>query len=287
MEKKITVQNNVIVELKENLIQLERVKEEPKNEIDRLKREIEDLGNENKEKINRLENMEKENLILKEMSKIEKEKCEIEIEKCEIEKEKIEEFSLNIENITDNVSLSEELRLVDNFGKLFECELCENTFGTRRDLKSHLRIHNEQSVKTDLLSKLKGLEADNSENKCILLSKLLELKTKEDEEEYICRCKGFCTIRHKFYNWCKPKSIELLNKSRCILGYPFKVDMNEDSKNDDDKAQVEECYQCSKCDETFLNAAELKNHLEILHPMHILQTFTCNPWDLAFLDLLD
>ena len=253
MEKKIAVQNDVIKQLKENISQMEKDKEDPKNEIEKLMVERDYLEKENFEKMEHLKKFEIESEILRENLIREKDK---------------NQMTGNMENGFDKPSLSEELNL---FAK-FKCESCDKDFGTKYCLKNHISMkHRELSQRSKLDEKLVSLEKEINEQRFEFLSKLFELK--ETEENFKCNCKGVCKIRHKFYNWSKPKSSELLNRSR---------------QHSEEHAHVENetlNLLCHSCENEFTSLADLEIHSETVHSEDVLQVCSSNPWGLTFFDI--
>ena len=133
------------------------------------------------------------------------------VNEFEVERKKNEELNMNRKNYSDNVSLSEELRITDTHANKFDCKSCGETFGVRRDLKTHRSENHKEEIGKHIMSQqLDVLETKVLKQKSNLFSKLIELK--EKEEKPICNCIGFCKIQHKIYNWSKPESEEMLYK---------------------------------------------------------------------------
>ena len=177
-----------------------------------------------------LEHMKDENEILREKFKLEQEK------EC-------------LQKSGENLVLSEELGLVGNFSSLFYCESCDESFESQNNFKSHKKEHHkEQSVKNILKKKVNVLESSILKQKFALSSNLLELKEKEEKRKHICQCKGYCKIRHIFYNWSKPKSDEILTKAKIVL------DNQVDVEDVEEGVFEKECYQCEHCDSNFVNS---------------------------------
>ena len=107
-----------------------------------------------------------------------------------------------------------------------------------------------------MTTQLNMLETKILSQKSNLFSNLLELKEKEDK--WICNCRGFCKIHHKIYNWKKPISSEILNKSRSILGEPI-IEESE-AKG----------FKCQSCRNSFESPEGLETHLQTMHSKEIL-----------------
>ena len=255
MLKKLNIQKRIIEELQKKLDD-DIIAEENKqviDERDRLLKEIVDIEKENKEKMELLKNIEKEKATLEEkLEKVETENSEL--KDCATENQK-------------SIPLSEELSLAKEFIIKFECGTCEKRFETKSELKRNIRkIHELAECKLKLLHKDKEV----IELKYGISSGLLKLKEKEAKAKFVCQCKGVCKIKHKIYNWIKPVSETLANKSIDIL---------------EKKADVEEeleptLLQCPKCDTIFETSRELKTHTETLQ---CIETCLVNPWGLNFM----
>ena len=61
------------------------------------------------------------------------------VNEFEVERKKNEELNMNRKNYSDNVSLSEELRITDTHANKFDCILCGETFGVRR-ISRHIEV---------------------------------------------------------------------------------------------------------------------------------------------------
>ena len=153
----------------------------------------------------------------------------------------------------------------------FKCDKCEDAFAFRGDLKTHIRGNHKDASEMDSWNqKLNTLERDIlRQNSCLLVS-LLNLK--EEEEKPICNCKSFCKIKHKFYNWSKPMSVELLKRSRNIL----EIHSVEHEPMD---------FQCLGCEKDFHSLGDLENHSLTLHSEDVLKLCSSNPWGLTFFDI--
>ena len=269
MEKKIFIQNGIIEEIKgklydvkeleeTNLRDIDAKNEELKTEVANLEKEVKELEEVNKEKINMLESIEAENKILKDTLR-----------------EKKDENNVD----DDELFVGKEFSLLEIFGNAFPCKLCNETFWKRNELKSHVEEQHREVRQVNIWNdKLSLLEAENFKQKSLLFSSLLNLKETEERSRSICQCKSFCKIRHVFYNWSKPKSEELLKKSKAILG------IQVDAENIKTEEFEEESFQCEHCESCFVNSRELKKHSEEQHSIQNLQTISSNPWGLAFFD---
>ena len=264
MEKKIDIQKGVIKEIQDKLKnvedenarklskELDEQKETLEREVDRLSLEVRELEHKNNEKLSLLEDMEKTNAYLKEHLKLEHEKN-------------------TLEDVDDTPPLREELRLFDKFRN---CDSCGETFGKQSDLESHLgtnRDDEKQSEMNILNRRMQMLETNILEQKSTLFSNLLDLK--DVERKYICNCKGHCKIRHTFYNWSKPKSVDLLKRSRI---------------NIEEKALVEHetiNFQCYSCGNDFSSLGDLEKHSQMMHSDDVLEVCSTNPWGLTFFDV--
>ena len=84
--------------------------------------------------------------------------------------------------------------------------------------------------------KVELLERDLLKNKSELFATLLDLKEKEERDKHVCQCEHFCQIKHKFFNWSKPQSEDILTKSKLIFDKVHDHNLKED------------CVQCENCD---------------------------------------
>ena len=143
LEKKNEIQNKVIEELKDNLKDVEKLKnDDPTKEIKLLTFEIEQLQAENEKKKQQLEiiNAEKEG---------ELEKVVFENEKL---REKLEVF--DTKHVERSVSLNDEID--EHISKTFKCEECAYDFETRSNLTIHTRKVHEVSTWKAKLVEIEG-----------------------------------------------------------------------------------------------------------------------------------
>ena len=274
MEKKISIQNGIINELRLKLDTVRDVNETEftkerdeemkslEREVLKLASEVKELELENKDKISRLDCLQTENETLKEGIKTGQDND------CA---EKASHGGL---------SFSEELNLIRNLENKFQCCLCGKMFSERDELKNHLRtnhVEKEDSEKNTLTEHLSMLETRILNEKFTLYSKLLELK--EREETFICTCKNFCRIRHKFYNWNKPMSAEFLKRCRNNLGEIGPVDHQTPVEHEVIR------FQCHGCKNEFQSLGDLETHSQTLHSEEVLEVCSSNPWGLTFFDI--
>ena len=195
MEKKIDIQNKVIKELKENMLSMEMVQDDPINDIEKLKQDIEHLENENKEKVRLLDIIHGENEVLK--------------EKVEMEKERNEELEKLFQNTNVCISLNEEISTLEI---ILNCDLCAEEFHTKYDLNQHVKCAHETYAKKYLKDKLEQLEKEIGTRKLYITENLLGLNYRETNEKGKCSCKGSCRINHKIYNWRESECGKLQTK---------------------------------------------------------------------------
>ena len=244
MEKKIAVQNGVIKELQDKLTLANNKREvNISEEVSDLVLEVQQLQQQNNEKIRQLKDLEKENQILKEDILIEQEEKN-DLQRC---LEKVEH------PLRDELDSAMEI--------VHTCDVCGKEFSTRSDLECHnLEKHRAQSLKLKLKNELSSIQSKVSEQKLSIFSNLFELKEKEAKP--ICNCKGFCKIRHKLYNWRKSISGSIFISSKNILG----VSSGETDDLEKDSEIQETCEQesflCQQCGDNFLNGDNLKTHSE-------------------------
>ena len=80
---------------------------------------------------------------------------------------------------------------------------------------------------------------------------------------------GVCKINHTIYNWSRPRSEPLVNKSKDVLEKKVCVEKESEPKP----------LQCKNCGKMFKNPEHLKTHVEALH---CTETCLVNPWGLNF-----
>ena len=171
MEKKIFIQNGIIEEIKGKLYDVKEIEEtnlrnidakneELKTEVANLEKEVKELEEVNKEKVNMLESIEAENKILKDTLREKKDE----------------------NNVDDNeLFVGKEFSLLENFGNAFPCKLCNETFWKRNELKSHVEEQHREVRQVNIWNdKLSLLEAENFKQKSLLFSSLLNLKETEE-----------------------------------------------------------------------------------------------------------
>ena len=229
-EKKGVIQKNVIKELKDKFNEkVEVIKHNEKEELDHLVQEIKQLEATNKEKERILENVE-----------IEKEKLKVKLEK--------------LESINENLSLGDELN--KDIVKTFSCEECGKSFDKRSDMKTHIEILHEKThpvnEKNLWKAKLKETEIQIYEQKLELSSGLFSLKEKEINLNKICRCRGFCRIRHEEHNWTKSKASEIYEALQ-KLAEPKAT------------GAIKKNYSCNQCESNFVRLVQLKCHMKTNH----------------------
>ena len=160
MEKKICVQNKIINTLKD--------KNECQNqeaEMKKLVDEIKHLEGVNNEKEIQLENIAKENEMIK--AKL----------------DRLEAFESENEILQDKLDKKDELE--KHFSRKFTCKDCDEKFGSRGDLKHHKRsVHGEGNDMQLLKMKLYKLGKQISDQKLDLSLKISDLK----EREETCKC---------------------------------------------------------------------------------------------------
>ena len=274
LEKKVEIQKNVIIELKDSLKEKENLKPldlETEEENRKLVKEIEKLQMENKDKIKMLEtlNSEKDNL----QNKLELLECKNE----EVKEEKLQRHEKEEINLGAELNLSGCL----NVTKPFKCKMCETLFHTRSDLKCHFRNdHEKQSwkfqcnkcekefetrrdlrnhmnsshEKVNLIEEMKmkanQLKTKLSEQKCNLVADLFRLKEQESREKRICKCRGVCKINHFKQNWNKSQSAEMF--------YKFKDSFQVNQ--DDCQREAVKKIACTNCEESFEKLGDLGRH---------------------------
>ena len=162
LEKKVTIQTNVIKELQDALKEKEKVLNvEMTDEIDKLVKEIEQLQRENEDKETILKSFNDEKDDLQNNVKT------LEVKIIELKKEKNEN-----ENV---LSVSEELEQLSNskFLKPFKCNKCEQTFDSRSDLRGHIINKHE---KEEWRIRVQNIERKLSNQKLNIVSNLYKLK---------------------------------------------------------------------------------------------------------------
>ena len=198
LEQKLKIQNNVILELKGKIKDVEKLTNVATiEEIESLMSEIKQLEKENKRKEYQLKEVHEENSMMHDKLKF-------------LEENKIELID-NLEKLKSqnahSVSLSEEL----NPAKVFTCERCDQTFGRCRDLKSHIRNeHKKREVTTTMKLRLQKLEKQILQQKLYITNKIADLKETESLEQQTCRCRGWCAITHQKHSWKPIRSKRIL-----------------------------------------------------------------------------
>ena len=231
-EKKGTIQNNVIKELKDKLNEKEEIisdGEREKEELDNLLKEIKQLEGANKEKERMLDNI-----------VIENEKLKVTLEKLESTKE--------------NLSLGDELNL--HVSKTFICEECGKSFDMRSEMNLHIEnVHEKVNDKKLWTAKLTEMEIKICGQKVEISSGIFRLKEKELNLNKICRCRGFCRINHQKHSWSKSRSTNLFGKM-------LNLNANQVTKC---QGAVQKSYTCDSCEENFVKMIELRKHKKTTH----------------------
>ena len=198
LEKEIESQRKVIEELKDKEF-LEHDRTELENEIYQLTLEIKQLKKVNDDKVEQLENIEKER---------------------EFVQERLQNIEKQINNV-NKVSLSEELSFAENFAQTFKCDFCDNKYESRSELRIHVRrVHLMATWK----SKLLAIDRMNSEMKHKLYSDLFRIKELKLKGRESCSCRGFCSISHTKHNWNKSICDEILCKMDNLRSADVSVD---------------------------------------------------------------
>ena len=249
LEKKVTIQTNVIKELQDALKEKEKVLNvEMTDEIDKLVKEIEQLQRENEDKETILKSFNDEKDDLQNNVKT------LEVKIIELKKEKNEN-----ENV---LSVSEELEQLSNskFLKPFKCNKCEQTFDSRSDLRGHIINKHE---KEEWRIRVQNIERKLSNQKLNIISNLYKLKEIEIKESHRCRCRGFCRINHSKYNWSKSKTDEMVSNFE-DSNVEFAVNIVKKGTVNSNGA-FKKKYSCDQCDETYVKQGELKKHKKTNH----------------------
>jgi DNA repair exonuclease SbcCD ATPase subunit len=148
-------------------------------------------------------------------------------------------------------SLADELNLCGIINlevTKFNCRYCDNTFGSKTQLKMHIdSIHIKEAA-----IKLSRMEEKLFNQAVIFASSVKGLIKKEIfETKEPCTCKGFCTISHLKHNWRKSPSDELLKKFEEIR----KVERENVMSN----------LHCLSCEQTFNSSQNLEVHAAVQH----------------------
>ena len=204
LEKRVKIQEDLISKLKQNGDTTDEEKSESsraKVEIDQLLNEIKLIEKVNDEKECMLEQFSDENAAL--------------VVRLEIMKEKnndLKTFLEQFQKLEEHyVPISEELT---DFActEAFQCDMCEEIFSTKKDLKCHKKLMHKANVRKLLTGKLNSLKSQVMTQKLKISENILSLNMKEGFEIQTCRCKGKCHINHFKYNWVKHRSRELHTK---------------------------------------------------------------------------
>ena len=222
---------------KKNLVSsIEKYKTEGSDEIGKLLVEIDAIRNNNAEKENAIDILEKEKKLAR--SKL----------------DELEQLNSNLHERIDIIehekgeptNLSDELGINNRFSLhvSFVCDPCEKDFKEVNHFEKHKKMKHEQILQLKLW-KLKEIEFQNQvmvkQDK--LASALSKLREKEIREDYECRCKAYCRIFHHKHNWSKSKSQEIAEKVNLL----------------------ESKYSCINCDKTFDYVDHFKLHTETNH----------------------
>ena len=225
MEKKINVQNAVIKELKDKVKEKNEFKNEEK-EFMKLVDDIEHLKGVNEEKEIQLENISKENELLK-----------VKLDRLEA----IESENVVLKGHLDkNADVDKNNELDSHFSRNFKCKECDEHFGNRRDFEHHKRnVHTMHGMKM----RLHELEIRILEQKFDVSVKISKLK----EAEHTCHCAGWCAINHLKHSWKKSSSKNLCSKFQKIA----------------DECPPKEMYTRNICEDKFTNVNHLETHMPI------------------------
>ena len=233
----------------DKLVKIKTVNNEEKEKLEEkvkdLMEEIFCLEIENRQKKELLENMDIENKELR--------------ENVEILEDKSKETTLMFKEEEKN-SLREELGIYSSrsHNVSIECDSCEHETEELLIMKDHSKVEHEIANSKILEAKLieKNLEQVLSEQKFKVTSSLFELQEKENNLEEICKCRNFCRIIHKKYNWKKSVSKELFLK---VKNEPEIV------QNEIETGTLQKVYPCNLCELSFTRQAALKEHMRSYH----------------------
>ena len=269
MERKISVQNAVIKELKDKGKERNEFKNQ-EEDLSKLVDEVKQLKDLNEEKEIQLENISKENeLLIVKLDRLEAIQSENVFLKDKLDK---------------NDEIEKKGELESHFGKVFKCKECDKTFGRRGDLKTHKRnVHGEQN--SQLLTMLYKIETKLLEQKLDLTTKISKMKENESNKRQTCKCIGWCAINHIKHSWNKSFSKEFhykfenlkSEKHACNICEVKFENLNQldnhmqTHKNtnviDPSEAEVSapSVHKCGHCKETFSNVEEFIFHIERNH----------------------
>jgi hypothetical protein len=135
---------------------------------------------------------------------------------------------------------------------MFEYKSCEEDFATKEHLNSHIKFEHEANEKKRMKDILDQFEIQINLQKLQMTEQLLELNIRESYEKETCKCKGNCNINHTKYNWRKRYSQELHSKLLNIK--------KQDSK-ENDAVVILETYSCNPWGLNFLNESQLRKHM--------------------------
>ena len=126
--------------------------------------------------------------------------------------------------------------------KGIQCDPCGDIF----EQKDIINIH-QKNTHEDIYNKMKiierELETKINLQRMHLVSDVLKLKQMEQSANGMCMCKRFCRIFHKKHNWQRSASHEIVTKLK----------------------NLQSCYSCNLCDETFVNVDTLNLHMKATH----------------------
>lgn len=96
----------------------------------------------------------------------------------------------------------------------FKCNMCELSFSSEDDVKSHVKKqHSNKKQSNKLHKEYDHLISKLNRQKLKIYDDLLKLKEREEKENKKCNCKGtFCGINHSRFRWMKSKSVFLQKK---------------------------------------------------------------------------
>ena len=131
------------------------------------------------------------------------------------------------------------------------------------EFKSHIEKKHEHKLlkKVALLQKLQSLRETVSKQKENLVSSILELKTKEFDENSGCGCQGFCYIDHSKYNFHKCKAGDFFEKIKQISNNSG-IDSGLQNQH---LGQYNSSFECNKCEQGFTKKKDLRKHLRRRH----------------------